>query len=71
VEADIFYLALFPENKNCFLNEAWLQDRSNALDGLVPSYSRYKKVLKVYRVPKPGIRLMADVVSQEVVCFTK
>ena len=71
VEADIFYLALFPENKNCFLNEAWFQDRSNALDGLIPSYSRYRKVVKVYRVPKPGIRLMADVVSQQLVCFTE
>ena len=71
VEADIFYLALFPENKNCFLNEAWFRDRSNALDGLIPSYSRYRKVVKVYRVPKPGIKLMADVVSQQVVCFAE
>ncbi len=71
VEADIFHLALFPENKNCFLNEAWFQDRSNVLDGLIPSYSRYKKVVRVYRVPKPGIRLMADVVSQQLVCFTE
>ncbi|MCK5914466.1 MAG: phosphoenolpyruvate synthase, partial [Desulfuromusa sp.] len=71
VEADIFYLALFPENKNCFLNEAWFRDRSNALDGLIPSYSRYRKVVKVYRVPKPGIKLMSDVVSQQVVCFAE
>ena len=71
VEADIFYLALFPENKNCSLNEKWFQGRSNSLDGLIPSYSRYRKVVKVYHVPEPGIRLMADVVSQQVSCFTE
>jgi Pyruvate phosphate dikinase, AMP/ATP-binding domain len=69
VEADIFYLALFPENKNCFLNTPWLQDRPNALDGLLPSCSRYRKVVKVYHAPKPGLKLMADVVSQDLVCF--
>ncbi|MFO7577830.1 MAG: PEP/pyruvate-binding domain-containing protein [Pelovirga sp.] len=69
VEADIFYLALFPEHKGCVLNTAWLQDRPNALDGLIPSCSRYKSVVKVVRVPEAGVRLVADVVSQELVCF--
>ena len=69
VETDIFYLALFPGNKDCFLNESWLQNCPNSLDGLLPSYSRYRKVVKVYHAPSPGIRLMADVVSQELVCF--
>ncbi|MBE0585322.1 MAG: phosphoenolpyruvate synthase, partial [Desulfofustis sp.] len=69
VEADIFYLALFPENRNCLLNQNWLQNRPNALDGLIPSCSRYKKVVKVYHAQPPGVKLMADVVSQELVCF--
>lgn len=69
VEADIFYLALFPEHKECTLNAAWLQDRPNALDGLIPSCSRYKSVVKVCRAPAGGVRLLADVVSQELVCF--
>jgi hypothetical protein len=47
-----------------------LQDRPNALDGLLPSYSRYRKVVKVLPCPESGvIRLMADVVSQELVYF--
>ncbi|WP_224746991.1 PEP/pyruvate-binding domain-containing protein [Pelovirga terrestris] len=69
VEADIFYLALFPEHKGCTFNRAWLQDRPNALDGLIPSSGHYKSVVKVCRVPDTGIRLMADVVAQELVCF--
>lgn len=69
VEADIFYLALFPDNKNCFLNSPWLQEQPNALDGLIPSCSRYKKVVKVYNAKKQKLKLMADVVSQDLVCF--
>lgn len=69
VEADIFYLALFPEHQGCTLNKTWLQGRPNALDGLIPSCSRYKSVVKVCRVPDTGVRLMADIISQELVCF--
>lgn len=71
VEADIFYSALFPDNKNCFLNLSWLQDRPNALDELIPSCSCYQKVVKVCHVPKQGLKLMADVVSQELICFSE
>ncbi|BCR03566.1 phosphoenolpyruvate synthase [Desulfuromonas versatilis] len=69
VETDIFYLALFPENNKCFLNDAWRRAQPNALEGLMPASSRLKHVVKVYRAPKEGLRLMADVVSQQLVCF--
>ncbi|WP_321392555.1 PEP/pyruvate-binding domain-containing protein [uncultured Desulfuromusa sp.] len=68
VEADIFYLALFPENKNCFLNQAWFKDSHNSLAELLPSSSRYKEVVKVYNASKAGVRLMADVISQRLIC---
>jgi hypothetical protein len=69
VEAEIFYLALFPENRECFLNSAWLQKQPNALEGLLPTSARYKKVVKVFRIPKKNLQLMADVVSQQLICF--
>ncbi len=69
VEADIFYLALFPEHKDCTLNLSWLNNRPNALDGLIPSCSRYKPVVKVCRLADARVHLMADIVSQELVCF--
>ncbi len=69
VEADIFYLALFPEHKSCFVNEGWRRSLPNALEGLMPASSRYKQVVKVYRAPEDGLHLMADVVSQQLVCF--
>jgi hypothetical protein len=69
VETDIFYVALFPENRNCFFNEAWMHSQRNALEGLLPASSRYKNVVKVYRAPDSGMRLTADVVRQKVICF--
>jgi len=69
VEADIFYLAVFPENRNCFYNEAWLRTLPNALEGLMPASSRYKKVVKICRAPEEGLRLVADVVSQKLLCY--
>lgn len=71
VEADIFYLALFPENKNCFLNTAWLEKQPNILEGLLPSSSHFKKVVKVCRVSDVGLSLMADVVAQKLICCTE
>ena len=68
VEAEIFYLALFPDNKNCFLNNKWLQTQPNALEGLFPASARFKKVIKVFRIPEKNLQLMADVVSQQLIC---
>ena len=69
VETDIFYLALFPDNRNCFVNDAWRHSLPNALEGLMPASSRYKQVVKVYRAPREGLRLIADVVTQKLICF--
>jgi len=69
VEADIFYLALFPESKGCFLNLDWLQKQPNSLEGLMPTCARYKKVVKVFRVPEKNLHLMADVVTQRLICY--
>ena len=68
VEADIFYLALFPENKNCFINYPWLEERPNALEGLTPTSAHYKNVVKVIRIADKNLHLMADVVSQQLLC---
>jgi len=69
VETDIFYLALFPDTPFCFVNESWRNNLPNALEGLMPASSRYKQVVKVYRAPQEGLRLIADVVTQKLICF--
>ena len=69
VEADIFYLALFPEDKDCFLNSKWLEKQPNSLEGLMPTSARFKKVVKVFKVPEKNLHVMADIVSQKLICF--
>ena len=68
VESEIFYLALFPENKNCLLNQVWLDQQENAVDGLDPDGMRFRNVVKVIRVSDKNLYLMANVVSQQLIC---
>ena len=69
VEADIFYLALFPDTFPCTLNSDWLYQRTNLLEGLMPSSSRFKPVVKVVDVQPENLLMLADVVTQELRCF--
>jgi len=71
VEAGIFYQALFPENRDCFLNQAWTMDLRNALEGLMPSSSHFKNVVKVFSFPDQELTLSADVVEQQLLCYLR
>jgi hypothetical protein len=68
VEADIFYLALFPDTFPCSLNSDWLYQQSNLLEALMPSSSRFKPVVKVVDI-KEEMLLLGDVVAQKMVCY--
>lgn len=68
VESGIFYTALFPDTDDCTLNGGLLVPMPNCLPALLPDYARYAPVVRVVDVPSP-FTLLADVVSQQVVCF--
>ncbi len=69
VEADIFYLALFPDIFPCTLNSDWLYQCSNLLEAMMPNSSRFKPVVKVIDVKQLNLLLLADVVAQQLVCY--
>jgi hypothetical protein len=69
VEADIFYLALFPDIFPCTLNSDWLYQCSNLLEAMMPNSSRFKPVVKVIDVKQMNLLLLADVVAQQLVCY--
>lgn len=71
VEAGIFYLALFPENRDCFLNHVWTTSMRNVLEGLMPSSSRFRHVVKVFSFPDRDLSLNADVVAQQLLCYRR
>lgn len=70
VETDIFYVAIFPGRPGVTFNETWLQGRDNYLGSLLADFESYGHVLKVYNVVEKNTHLMADIVSQRVVCFS-
>ena len=69
VEADIFYLALFPDTFPCSLNNDWVDQSGNVLEELMPASSHFKPVVKVIELHKQNLMLLADVVAQKLVCF--
>ncbi|PLX93901.1 MAG: phosphoenolpyruvate synthase [Desulfuromonas sp.] len=68
VEADIFYLALFPESRHCTFHDQWGDKFRNAFEALLPSCSAFKKVVRVFSFPEKELVLAADVVQQKLIC---
>ncbi|MDP1732997.1 MAG: PEP/pyruvate-binding domain-containing protein [Sulfuritalea sp.] len=67
VETGIFYVALHPERPGCFLNAELLRVQPNRLAELLPDDARFAPALRVLDMAD-GYQLLADIVSQRVVC---
>jgi hypothetical protein len=68
VETGIFYIALFPDREDVVFNRAWLDQRENQLSMFVPDAKRYEGVVVVQDCADVKLYLMADIISQKVVC---
>jgi len=71
VETRIFYVALFPEKKGVLFNTEWFMQLKNLFMELAPESASYKDVIEVYDASGKGLRIMSDVVSQKVICFSR
>lgn len=69
VETNIFYVAIFPERNNAFFNGELIEGLPNILENILPESVKYKSVVKVYDAQEGDLQIMADVVSQKIVCF--
>jgi hypothetical protein len=67
VESGIFYVALNPDKQGCLVNSAMLMALQNRLAELLPDDARLAGALRVVDLPQ-GYRLLADIMSQQVVC---
>jgi hypothetical protein len=70
VETGIFFIALFPDNKNCYFDKVWLESLPNDLENLLPESGKFKWVIQVSNVPESRFQLKADIMSQKLVCFS-
>jgi hypothetical protein len=69
VETGIFYLALFPDEKNARIDRKFFSSIPKSLKKHVPQYSKYENVVKVIDVKARGLKIAADIVSQKAVCY--
>ena len=67
VETGIFYVALDPDKQGCLVNAAMLAALPNRLAALLPDDASFAQTLRVVDLP-PGYQLLADIMSQQVVC---
>ncbi len=70
VEAGIFYLSIFPENKGVVYHPKMIFSGVNLFPKLAPNYARYRNVVWVKDLDKQEARLVADISSQKVAIFT-
>jgi hypothetical protein len=69
VETDIFYAAVFPNREGFVFNGALLEKTPSELGTFVPQQTAYTDAVKVFDLPGDGLRVVADVVGQKLVCF--
>ncbi len=71
VEMDMFYMAVYPGKRKAIFNKLWLEKQPNILKDLVPEDKKYADVIRVCNVRNKDMLLIADIVSQQVICFAQ
>jgi len=69
VETNIFYVAIFPDSDRTLFNKKLIDSFPNSFRRLVPSYGKYEDVIKVHDIPKADLRLISDIISQDIMMF--
>jgi len=70
VETNIFYIAIFPSDQNVVFNWEWFNSLPNKLADFLPEKADYSHVVKIYNLENEKAMILADIVSQKVICFT-
>jgi hypothetical protein len=71
VEMDMFYMAVYPGKRKAIFNKLWLEKQPNILKDLVPEDKKYADVIRVCNIRNKDMLLIADIVSQQVICFAQ
>ena len=69
VESDIFYAAIFPDRANVVFNKNMLLAMPNMLGQFVPESAKYANAVSVHSFDAGQLRIVCDVVSQQLVCY--
>lgn len=71
VEAQIFYAALFPEEKGVYFDKKRLAKLPNILNELLPDEAAFAPAVKVFDFTDKKLVLLSDIAAQKTVCLTK
>jgi hypothetical protein len=69
VENRIFFVAIFPWKEGVVYDTSWLAGLPSVLSEVAPDKAAFAPVVKVYDVRSCGVRIIADVVKQQLVCL--
>ena len=69
VEMNIVYMAIYPDQEKVVFNTAWMKNKINLLEEISPEDKRYASIVGVYNVGPDKVKLLADIVSQKMICF--
>lgn len=69
VETDTFYVALFTNRKQVVMNNTIIGALNNELASVLPESKHYEEIVKIFNTEKQAFHLIADLVSQKVLCF--
>ncbi|MDT8274174.1 MAG: PEP/pyruvate-binding domain-containing protein, partial [Desulfomonilia bacterium] len=69
VENRIFFVAIFPWKPGVRLHAEQVKGFRNMLEEVLPEYAQYRDVVHVSEVGSRGLRIVADVVSNKVMCY--
>ena len=69
VESDIFYVALFPQKAEVIFNKEKLYALPDLLSQLLPEDAKYADAVKVCEVEPDQVRIVSDVISQQIICY--
>jgi len=67
VEEDIFYTAIFPNDKDVLFNSQYLLSKKNLLLDMIPEAGQFENVVKIFDVK--GLMIVSDIISQRVLCY--
>ncbi|MFH0937845.1 MAG: PEP/pyruvate-binding domain-containing protein [Planctomycetota bacterium] len=75
IESDTLYVALFPNQKDNFLNNAYFDLAHNKLARLLPAASKWSNVIHVIdpsdSLRESALRLYADTLGQKMICYVE
>jgi len=71
VETGIFYLAIFPEKEDVRFDEARILALDDRFVELMPDHGKFQGVVRVFDVGDLGLKLVSDIISQKVICYSE